>query len=85
MLKGYMVRERLGTPGPHDSLQTYIRAIGRCSGCVWERSTLFFTGLTLRCFDFTFKCFGDFVVYLDIIKGGNQTLSATGELLTDKW
>jgi len=38
MLKGYMVRERLGTPGLDQDLQTTARGQGRIKG--WQRGQL---------------------------------------------
>ena len=60
------------------SLQTYITAVGRCF--LWRIRTLnafvrrhsgsnaTTKRLTLPCSDFTLKCIGDFVVYLNIIE-----------------
>ena len=64
------------------SLQTYITAVGRCF--LWRIRTLnafvrrhsgsnaTTKRLTLPCSDFTLKCIGDFVVYLNIIERSNQ-------------
>jgi len=63
----------------HVSLQTYIAAVGRCFlWCIRMPNTLFHrystsNGLTLRCADFTLKCIGGFVIYLNIIEKKQST------------
>jgi len=46
--------------------------------------SLHLTVLTLRGSDNTFKCIEQFVLYLNVINGGNRNWTATGKLLTDK-
>ena len=65
----------------HDSLQTYITAVGRCF--LWRSRTpnafvrrhsipTLHRIVTLRVSDFTPKCIGVFVVYLNIIERSSQ-------------
>jgi len=66
----------------HDSLQTYLIAVGRCF--LWRIRTthafvrhhsilvLIRTVLTLRVSDLTLKCIGVFVAYLNIIERSSQ-------------
>jgi len=74
----------------HDSLQTYITAVSRCF--LWRIRTpnafvrrhsipTLHRIVTLRVSDFTSKCTGVFVVYLNITERSSQltTVSCTGE------
>jgi len=65
----------------HDSLQTYITAVGRCF--LWRIRTpnalvrrhsipTLHRIITLRVSDFTLKCIGVFVIYLNITERSSQ-------------
>jgi len=72
----------LGISDRNNSLQTYITAVGRCF--LWRMRTLnafvrrhfililHRTVLMLRVSDFTLKCIGVFVAYLNIIERSSQ-------------